>query len=323
MVSASGKAAADTSLREEAFDWLMRVEAAPRDAVVRAGLDAWLSASEAHLAAYRSVERMWRLSAGLKALDAKPVSVARPPGRWRRTRPVAATAAIAVAACLAFLLLPALQLRLSADYLTETAELRDVTLEDGSIVHLDGASAIAIRYRASVREVALLSGQAFFEVVPGKDRPFVVSADDVRVTVTGTAFSVGTYADAVSVAVRTGTVEVATEEGRHLAATLRPGDRAEVRKAGQVVRSTLAPDDVALWREGRLAVDGVPLAQVVEELRRHYSGVIVLRDRAFGERQITGVFDLRRPVEALQAVVRAQHGSVTEITPYMMVISAR
>jgi hypothetical protein len=33
------------------------------------------------------------------------------------------------------------------------------------------------------------------------------------------------------------------------------------------------------------------------------------------------VFDLRRPIEALQAVVRAQQGSVQEITPYLQIVS--
>ena len=50
---------------------------------------------------------------------------------------------------------------------------------------------------------------------------------------------------------------------------------------------------------GPLIVDGATLAEVLEELRRHYAGLVVLRDRAFTERRVSGVFDLRRPIEAL------------------------
>jgi transmembrane sensor len=231
-------------------------------------------------------------------------------------------AVAALAACLALYFAPVLKLRLQADHMTSVAELSRVSLEDGSVVHLDAGSAIAIRYGATRREVALLAGRAFFDVVATKDRPFVVVADDVTVTVTGTAFDVLSGGDRVTVAVQSGTVEVGLGGGR-LAGVLTRGERLSVSHgARQVARSQVDPQDIAAWRERRLVVDGATLAEVVEELGRHYAGVIVLRDRSLADRRITGVFDLRRPVEALAAVAGSQHGSVTAITPYLLVVSA-
>jgi transmembrane sensor len=150
----------------------------------------------------------------------------------------------------------------------------------------------------------------------------VVVADDVTVTVTGTAFDVLSGGDEVTVAVQSGTVEVGLDGGR-TAGVLTRGERLSVSHgARQVARSQVDPQDIAAWRERRLVVDGATLAEVVEELGRHYAGLIVLRDRSLAERRITGVFDLRRPVEALAAVARSQHGSVTAITPYLLVVSA-
>ena len=313
--------------RAEAFDWLMRIEAAPGDASLRAALDAWLAGNDARQTAYRSVERMWRVSGGLAADYAGHVpavaaaEVHRLAFRHRRNRRLFGFAAAALAACLFLLYLPTLQLRLTADHLTGTAELRDTTLEDGSIVHLDAGSAIAVHYGASRRQVRLLAGRAFFEVVPGADRPFVVSAGDVTVTVTGTAFDVRSSSDAVSVAVQSGTVQVALADNQ-ASATLTTGERLDIdRTAGRMTKSDVPPQDIAAWRQRRLVVDGVPLAEVIDELGRHYDGAIVVRDRALAARRITGVFDLRRPIEALQAVVRAQQGSVTEITPYLQIVS--
>lgn len=310
-------------LRGEAVDWLMRLQAAPGDAAVRAALDAWLATSQAHRQAWQSVSQVWRLSEGLPVTDAPAEDKVVALPRARPARRALAVAAAALAACVALYFAPVLQLRLQADHMTSVAELRDVTLEDGSVVHLDAGSAIAVRYGAARREVALLAGRAFFDVVPARDRPFVVVADDVTVTVTGTAFDVRSGSDGVSVAVQSGTVEVGVEGGARLAGTLTRGQRLSVgRGNGQVVKSEIAPQDVASWRERRLVVDGVALAEVVEELGRHYRGFIVLRDRSLAERRITGVFDLRRPVEALNAVARTQHGSVTEITPYVLMISS-
>ena len=310
-------------LREEAADWLLRLQASPGDAAVRAGVDAWLAASEAHRRAYRSVERVWRVSAGLPAVVPAEIS-AIPSPRAGRMRRAMALAGIALAACLALYFLPALQLRLQADHLTDVAELRTLTLDDGSIVYLDAESAIAVRYDAGRREIALLAGQAFFEVVPAKDRPFVVTVGEVSVTVTGTAFDVRSSGDSVTVGVQSGTVEVRLDRGTRLAATLTRGERLRVSGEGrQVAKSEIAPEDVASWRERRLIVDGATLSEVVAELDRHHTGLIVLRDRSLGDRRITGVFDLRHPVEALHAVARTQQASVVEITPYLLIVSAR
>lgn len=322
----------DDDLLAEAVDWRLRIDAALQDEALRMALEAWLSTSEAHRTAYRDVERMARVADALPADYADPHGFvlgktdrhSRPAGRPTFRMRKAVFAAVALAACLAFLFLPTLQLWLASDYRTSTAELRNITLNDGTVVSLDAESAIAVRYAASRHEVVLLSGRAFFDVVPAADRPFVVVVDDATVTVTGTAFDVRSSADTTSVAVQSGTVEVALDHGRRPAATLTRGERLEIgRKSGRVAKSDILPADVAAWREHRLIVDEVTMAEVVEELGRHYSGVVMLRDRTLAERRVSGVFDLRQPLEALQAAVRTHDGSVTQITPYVVVISGR
>ena len=218
------------------------------------------------------------------------------------------------------LFLPVLLLSLEADHLTGTAELRDVVLEDGSAVHLDAASAIAVDYGASRRAVKLLAGQVFFEVEPDALRPFTVTAGDVVVSVTGTAFGVRTWDEAITVAVESGAVEV--KVAKQPAEVLTRGQTLSIARAdGRLSRGEMAPQDVAAWRDRRLVVDGATLADVVEELGRYSGGAIILSDRSLAGRRVTGVFDLGRPIEALEAVARTQHGSITRLTPYLVVVS--
>lgn len=310
-------------LRSEAVDWLVRIHGEPGDSAARAGLNAWLASSEAHRRAYRSVERVWKLTgelpSGRPSVAGKVVDLS----RVRRRRRVWGLAAAVLAACVALWFFPSLKLHLQADHLTGVAELRELTLEDGSIVYLDATSAIAVRYDKGRRGVELLAGRAFFNVVSARDRPFVVTADNVVVTVRGTAFDVGSSGDGVSVAVQSGTVEVLVSgSGRGVLSTMTGGDRMVVDPQGTFARSQVAPEDVASWREHRLVVDGATLREVVDELARHHRGVIMVSDRSLAERRITGVFDLRRPLEALQAVARTQHGSVLEFSPYFTIVSA-
>jgi transmembrane sensor len=325
----------DDEALAEAVDWRMRIDAAPDDAALRAALDAWLAADEAHRSAWRDVERLAQVASVLPAdyADAQGAlrgdgglgaagTLARPGIRPAIRRRRLAVAVVALAACLAFLFLPGIQLWLASDHRTGTAELRGVTLEDGSVVTLDGESAIAVRYADGRREVVLLSGRAYFEVVPSAQRPFVVVADQATVTVTGTAFDVGKSTETLSVAVQSGTVEVALEPGKQPAATLRRGERLAIdRRSGTVARSEIVPSDVAAWRTHRLIVDRATIADVVRELERHYPGVVVLRGEALAARRVSGVFDLRQPFEALEAVVRTHGGSAIRITPWIVIVS--
>ncbi|WP_422035305.1 FecR family protein [Reyranella sp.] len=310
-------------LRSEAVEWLVRINAAPQDSAARAGLEAWLASSEAHRRAYRSVERVWMLSGVLPLAAPSSSHGVVELSRVRRTRRAWGISAAAFAACVALWFFPTLRLHFEADHLTGVAELRELTLEDGSIVYLDAASAIAVRYDKGRREVELLAGQAFFKVVSARDRPFVVTAGNVAVTVKGTAFDVGSSRDGVSVAVQSGTVEVLVSGSeRNVLSTLMRGERMVVDRQGAFTRSQVSPEDVASWREHRLVVDGATLGEVVDELGRHHRGVIVVSDRSLADRRITGVFDLRRPLEALHTVARTQHGSVLEISPYLTIVSS-
>lgn len=320
MNSAPGKS---QPLRAEVVEWLMRLDAAPQDETLRAQFEAWLAESDRHRAAYAVVEPVWRLSSDI-APPAAPdivVSIAdarRPRRPWRRTVTVVMGA---IAAGVALVFLPALQIQLRADHLTGVAEQRDITLDDGSKVALDAGSAIAVRYVASRREVELLSGQAFFEVTPNRERPFVVAAAGVTVTVTGTAFSVGRSDNGVTIAVQAGSVDVA--DGAGVASGLHRGDRLQISQGGKIARGQVAAEDVASWRDRRLVVYDMPVREVVEQIGRYRRGAIVFRDAAIADRLVTGMIDLRRPNEALQALVDLQQGAMIEITPYLSVISSR
>lgn len=321
-----GTPATSQPLRAEVVEWLMRLEEAPDDATLHAAFQAWLAESDQRRAAYAAVEPVWRNSAELLPSSAIPVAVVsrvkmRPTKRaWRG----AAVAAIgAMAAGLMFVFLPVLQVRLQADHRTSVAEQREITLEDGTKVALDADSAIAVRYGAARREVELLSGQAFFEVLSNKNRPFVVAAAGVAVTVTGTAFSVGKSASGVTVSVQSGNVDVSAPQGSQPAAHLTRGDRLQISRDGRIATGQVAADEVASWRNRQVIVYDMPVRDVVDQLARYRGGVVIFRDSAIADRLVTGVIDLDRPTEALQALVTLQQGSMIEVTPYLSIISSR
>jgi len=58
------------------------------------------------------------------------------------------------------------------------------------------------------------------------------------------------------------------------------------------------------WLGGRLVVDGVPLAQVLDEVRRYYPGMIVLWSPHAGDIHVTGTYDIDNPVSALSFLAK-------------------
>ncbi|MFA9462423.1 FecR family protein [Thiohalorhabdus sp. Cl-TMA] len=328
------------SLREEAIDWLLLVEAAPEDENVRAELAAWRRRSAAHEAAYRSVADTWQLAESLPRDYAERFAPASPSGpetgrevRGRRSTRIPPmripggrlTAGMAATALLAGLLtLWAPWLYLGADYLTGVGEVRKVALGDGSTVYLGAESAVSVRYGPSARRVRLLRGRAFFEVEPSAERPFSVSTGAVTATAKGTAYGVEAGEESVSVAVRSGSVEVRLKGAGGRSVQLSPGERLRMaRDTGTVSRTRTAVANIASWREGRLVVDGMTLTEVIERIGHHHRGMIWLRDRELAGQRVTGVFNLDHPLAALRAAAGTRDARVTEYTPYLVVVSAR
>lgn len=305
---------------EEAVNWFYRLEEMP-DESVRAIWQRWMEADEAHA-------RAWQLTAHAWAISAQAIDPGRIDGRGSATSVVPKRskphwkigAAATLAACLAFIfVMPEMRNWVAADYATGTGEMRSVPLADSSIVSLDADSAITVDLSGTTRAIDLLEGSVYFDVAKDQTRPFVVRAGDLTVTVTGTAFEVGMTDQTLSVAVAEGAVLVTPNGGGPI--RMVPGQRvSQDRQTGQIVRAAVATEDIALWQTGRLVVQGGSFNDVVDVLRRYHTGAIVLADETLEQRVVTGVYDLRDPLRALQALVEPYGSSVRKITPYLIVI---
>lgn len=302
--------------REQALDWLLRLQQAPHDAQLRGEFEQWCASDAANAQAYRKAERVWQLTGQLAPTTTEhwpKAPVVQLPAHRRRW-----WLGAAVAACLLVAVAPSLSLRLQADYRTAQGETRDITLADGSVVQMDSDTAIAVDYAGDHRDVKLLAGQAFFEVMPDKAKPFHVRADAIRVTVTGTAFNVALRPGRARVDVQHGSVRVEdAADGHLLADALKAGER--LRYVDGIVQvKAFVPSQAAAWRQGQLIADDQRVAELVQELAQYLPGRVVLRDEALGNKRVTGVYDLRKPEAALRAVIRPHGGEVRNYGPWLL-----
>jgi RNA polymerase sigma factor (sigma-70 family) len=144
-------------------------------------------------------------------------------------------------------------------------------LPDGSSLLLDALSTAQVRYYATRRQVDLAQGAAFFDVARDVQRPFVVQAGSVRVTVLGTRFGVELTTDAqgrelVVVQVESGRVRVHGAGG----VDHELGAGQGLRLQGDAVTPTrAAPGDAASWRHGELVFDEATLGEALSRLSRY------------------------------------------------------
>ncbi|MFK0313527.1 sigma-70 family RNA polymerase sigma factor [Pseudomonas sp. NPDC090233] len=235
----------------------------------------------------------------MRALDACKASVAAPrSSHWRRALGAAACLVLAIGVAGGWRPGDWLQ-DLRADF-SSADTIHQVTLADQSQVTLDAGSAIAVDFQQGERHVRLLHGAAFFKVTHTGE-PFVVEAAGGRVRVLGTEFEVRDQADGAQVTVRSGRVAVTSAQGqapRELTANQQLAYAEGL--AGEIL--SVDSDSRLAWRQGWLTYDQVPLAQVVEDLRRYYPGRIVLLGDELGQRRVSGSFPVDEPLMALDSL---------------------
>ena len=310
---------------ETALDWLLLIQENPHDADLARRLNDWRASAAEHDAAWRKAQKVWQLSGAALSLPSEPAAgtpqieprTFSPRHFSRRKRSWIGAAA---AACVVMLLLPDWQ-ALRADYHSHTAEHRDITLSDGSHMLLDSNSVVDVQFDPGQRQVTLLRGQAFFSVKSEPDRAFYVNAGPVRVRVTGTAFAVSVEQGEVHVSVESGTVAVKTPSSL-ASSSLHHGDHLNYSTLDNQTRVAQWPDEyIAPWRRWQLIAVDQSVDDVIQQLRRYQPGLIVLTDKALGQRRITAALNLRDPKRALQAAIAPLGGTVQDRLPFTLIVS--
>jgi len=283
------------SVMDDAARWYARVHAPDCTGRDREEFETWLRSSPDHWRAYADAERTVRRfdqllenDAQLRALAdeacGEPVAAAR--RRW------AVPAALAASLIVALIAVRVTSVGEPSSppglFATRADEQRDVPLADGSVVHLDVGSEIAVNLTERAREITLTRGRALFDVAKDRDRPFIVTAGGARTTALGTKFQIQTESERVVVLLTEGSVSVADGSWEE---RLAPGEQLslEGRRTAPVKRS-VDTYMATSWSRGRLIFRGTPLAEALEEVNRYSTRKLRLADPSLASLPVSGNF---------------------------------
>lgn len=201
----------------------------------------------------------------------------------------------------------------------DQTELSRVVLPDGSVVTLNYGSQLYYpeAFDGNLREVSL-TGEAFFEVTPNKEKPFLIHAGKANIQVLGTSFNVDASLrnGPVSVVVSSGRVQVSSSENTNRTEDLilTPGEKGVLAADETFFRKGINTDPNYLaWKTHAFEFTKTSLKDVIQQLNKVYRVQITTADPDVEKLLLTARFD-EQPVSFILKVIAMTHNLEIEDT---------
>jgi len=212
---------------------------------------------------------------------------------------------------------------------TKSGERKKITLPDGSTVLLNAQSSLSIgkEFNETCREV-ILKGEAYFDVIHNKNKPFKVRTEEFNINVLGTAFNVKAYPDEISseATLIRGLITMEAVNGNGGTITLRPSQKVTfyktvavkaAQKAFKAVSSrpeiiinhyTLIKDSTIVetaWTQNRIEIYDQDFDEIREVLEKWFNVEINFTNPEIEKYRFTATFShesIEQVMSALQKV---------------------
>ncbi|WP_219116171.1 FecR domain-containing protein [Janthinobacterium sp. UMAB-56] len=293
----------DLAIAMQAAEWLATLMSGASTPAEKTAWQQWRQAHPDHERAWKHIESV---SGGLRQLDAQASRKALLHSPNSRSRPVASTSRRHSLRLLAWVstigitgwfgarseYAPGFARAALADLSTGVGERRELTLADGTRLHLNSGSAVNIRFSGAQRLLQLLQGEVFIATARETGlpyRPFLVETAQGHAQALGTRYSVRQADGNTVVAVEEGAVRLTPRHGE--AKLLIQAGQGGGMTAQKILPAHAVSPDIWAWRRGLLLADAMPLRDFLHELSRYRHGLLGCDDGVAALR-ISGVFPL-------------------------------
>lgn len=202
-----------------------------------------------------------------------------------------------------------------------------MTLEDGTVVHLNSESKIEypVRFTEKNREV-YLEGEAYFKVVRREKQPFIVKTTHMDIKVSGTEFNVKAYSDEkwVQTTLVQGKVTVFSGPNRTVQHRLEAEQQAELdleKGKLDIKRVNVAP--FIAWKEGQFVFEGNHLEEIMSVLGKWYDFNVIYREEWIKNIEFAGKLNRSGSIEPILDVIRSTHKLHVDIQGKTIVFNAK
>ncbi len=215
---------------------------------------------------------------------------------------------------------------------TKKGSRTKVQLPDGTNVWLNSSSKLTYdnqNFGNVIREVTL-SGEAYFDVVKNKSKPFIIHTAKMDIKVLGTVFNVKCYPGekTTETSLIHGSVEVSVKD-REEKITMKPNEKLILINNEKIAAEnnpetaaknstkinqpiielshlTLYPSNNEVvetgWVQNKLVFTNESLEDVASKMQRWYSVTIVIKNEQLKQELLTGIFEKETIQQALKAL---------------------
>lgn len=176
---------------------------------------------------------------------------------------------------------------------TALGEKKTVLLPDGSTVVLNSMSSLAYvdGMKGQTRDVELI-GEAYFDVMKNKEKPFIVKVNDLNIKVLGTKFNVDAYENEsnITTSLFEGAVSVGVSDGSF--ELMSPGDETTYEKANKKLVKT-QPEKIenkTAWQKNLLVFDNEKFENILKSLSREHDVIFISENATLNSLRITAQF---------------------------------
>ena len=225
----------------------------------------------------------------------------------------------------------------------------EISLTDGTKIWLNSGSRLTYDdYSGSQTREVFLEGEAFFDVVENKNKPFIVKTTDIYIRVLGTKFNVRSYPDdnVIEATLVSGMIEIEEiNPGREqkMNITLRPNQKITFTKKAHMagvdktsneklsakpvekisIVKKVDPEIITSWKDNKLIFNNEPFKSLLPKLERWYNVEIQLSDTSIYGYRYTGLFEKETVEQALDALKLATPFEYTIYKNKINIITAK
>ena len=164
-------------------------------------------------------------------------------------------------------------------------------LSDGSHLHVNASSVVTYptQFDAKKREI-FVEGEAYVDVFPNKQAPFIVNTANFKIQVLGTAFNVNTYEqNNGEVTLLRGKVNLSDTHGQSV--ILLPDEQVNVKEGTIAGKRKVHAKDYIAWTTGILKLENLSMQQAMHRIESFY-GVRIELLEGVDALKLRGAIDL-------------------------------
>ncbi len=166
-----------------------------------------------------------------------------------------------------------------------------VKLADHSVVTVFRNSLLdyPAKFKKNLRQLKLRQGEAFFEVVPDKSKPFIITTQAAEIKVVGTKFNVMATSDRTEISVKEGKVLVFALQDSVLLTGGNTGIFYKNQKANLVQNDSI--NNIWSYATHKLIFKDTPMKSAIRDIEKAYPCSITVANKEIDKCKLTATFD--------------------------------